>query len=70
MRINQSLSALFCKHSPEKYGKLFQVYPDLDRLLPLGMLYHDAVAEVEDKAVEEKRAAEVVPAGHASLRLS
>ncbi len=59
MRINQALSALLCKHSPEKYGELFQIYPDLESILPLGMLYHDVVAEVEDKAVEEKRAADL-----------
>ena len=58
MRINQALAELFSKYDSD-YKELFNAYPDLNRILPLAMLYHDVVAEVESKADKEKRASEL-----------
>jgi hypothetical protein len=57
MRLNQALSGLFCQFD-DQYQRLF-MHKDMETLLPLAMLYHDVVAEVEPKADEERRAAEL-----------
>lgn len=47
------------QYKPE-YTRLFADHPDLARLLPLAMVYHDAGEEVVDKALEETLAARML----------
>ena len=50
----------FHKELAPEYANLFQRYPDLERLLSLAMVYHDAVAEVAEKPLEEILAYEIL----------
>ena len=54
----EALLALFARHDPA-FNVLLAQQPELRELIPLAMVYHDATAEVEAKAVEESRAAEL-----------
>ena len=57
MRLNQALSELFSQYDV-RYKKALDC-PEMKTLLPLAMLYHDIVAEVEPKEHEETRAADI-----------
>ena len=50
----------FHKELGTEYVTLFDRHPDLDRLLHLAMVYHDAGAEVVDKNLEELLASRVL----------
>ena len=54
----EALVQLFSRHD-SKFQALLEQQPDLRELIPLAMVYHDATAEVEDKTVEETRAAQL-----------
>ena len=56
MRLNQVINALFKEYFPAEYKQVFELL-NIDELLPLAMVYHDVVAEVEPKKDEEDRAA-------------
>lgn len=53
----EALLELFARHDQD-YRDMLEAYPGLCELIPLAMVYHDVVAEVEPKAEEEARAAE------------
>ena len=53
----EALLELFYQHDPD-YEELLNTMPELRELIPLALVYHDVVAEVEPKSVEEARAAE------------
>lgn len=55
--LSEALLELFAKHDPQ-YKELLDNEPDLHELIPLALVYHDVVAEVEPKNVEELRASE------------
>ena len=54
----EALLELFAHHD-SMFKTLLEQQPELRELIPLAMVYHDATAEVEAKAVEEDRAAEL-----------
>ncbi len=48
MRLGQALADLCQRHS-QRYQRLFAENPELERLLPLAVLYHDVTAEIAPK---------------------
>ena len=54
----EGIMPLFAEHDA-RFQTLFQNHPGLHELVPLAMVYHDVVAEVEDKEQEESRAADL-----------
>ena len=54
----EGIMPLFVQHD-SRFQTLCQNNPALYELVPLAMVYHDVVAEVEDKEKEESRAAEL-----------